>query len=46
MVTCGEKHTLVLTNSGHIWWSGEKYSVGKEDPILNRKNKYEEKDEV
>ena len=46
MVTCGEKHTLVLTNSGYIWWSGEKYCVGKEDPNLSRKNKFEVKDEM
>lgn len=46
MVTCGEKHTMVLTNCGYIWWSGEKYAVGKEDPNLERKNKYEVKDEM
>ena len=46
MVTCGEKHTLVLTNSGYVWWSGEKYAVGKEDPNLSRKNKFEVKDDI
>jgi alpha-tubulin suppressor-like RCC1 family protein len=45
MVTCGEKHTLLLAVNGLIWWSGEKGSVGMRDPNANRKNQFEAKNE-
>jgi len=41
MVTCGEKHTLVLAVNGMIWWAGEKAAVGVEDPNEFRRNKFE-----
>ena len=38
MVTCGEKHTMLLAINGNIWWAGEKISVGIVDPNQSRKN--------
>lgn len=45
MASCGEKHTCLLAVNGMIWWSGEKKAVGKVDPNIIRKNKFEAKDE-
>ena len=46
MVTCGEKHTILLAINGNIWWAGEKISVGIDDPNQERKNKYDPKNEI
>lgn len=44
-IACGEKHTLLLTVAGAIWWAGERTSVGKVDPNLVRKNKFDPRNE-
>lgn len=38
MVSCGEKHTMLLAINGNIWWAGEKISVGIVDPNQARQN--------
>jgi hypothetical protein len=43
MVSCGEKHTLLLAVNGLIWWTGAKSAVGLDDPNITRKNKFEAK---
>lgn len=43
MITCGEKHTLLLAVNGAMWWAGEKSAVGLVDPNAVRKNKFEAK---
>lgn len=34
MATCGEKHTLLLTVKGALWFTGEKSAVGVEDELI------------
>lgn len=45
MVTCGERHSLLLAVNGSIWWTGSKSMVGYPDPNLTRKNQFEAKNE-
>jgi len=45
MITCGEKHSLILAVNGAIWWTGHKGAVGKVDPNEVRKCKFEPKDD-
>lgn len=45
MISCGEKHTVVLAVNGKLWWTGEKVAIGLVDPNKARKNKFEKNDE-
>lgn len=31
MVTCGERHTLILSVTGALWWTGDRDAVGLRD---------------